>query len=226
MSKKEWEFSLGNVLVTGDETSELIGWKLKVDIIANPIKYYEPEKVGELTAYLLDDRLENLFIAADAHSDRLCHILEDVKVITEPKKRKELILSEQTKYVGKGNYLDGDSHKVIGVCGRVVILDDLTFDKPNIFTSDDFKKILRDVAVELYNLLIVDFIMVKDDLYMPSNEEFPNEGMLSEENRIQNGEYFHNVVTKETEKVLRSVGFKKTGMDSFVIKPNMILVNQ
>lgn len=171
---------------------------------------FEGTLAGKVLLQVFDERDGNLFEQADAHSQYACNLLECVH-IAEPYSDDW----EKSKYLrvlhrdNKVTYLDGTTHSVVSICGRLAILSDVQLESEEHELS--IKEMLIPVIKELQAFFNIDYLLANKQFYIPVQCKPSEKEQQDNVNRLL-------PIYKQNIEVLTEAGFQKTGKDGYVLK--------
>ncbi|MGG1149667.1 hypothetical protein [Bacillus wiedmannii] len=215
--QSDLEYKLQNILLEkNDNNGPLISWKISTDIMKfthSDKKERNPTLVGNIIVYMFDEQIEDLYAAAESHSNGFQNILDDTWVVSEKTDVNMFSKNLYEPHLSWSDpvlYLDGNSYKKACISGRIAILHKLHIHEENTIHKEIRFQLIKHLLHELMFYFNVDFVLTTSEL-------FQNEvGELSEN---------YDFNSSEIENEMLSIGFNRTGRSTLIIKLNMVNVN-
>lgn len=195
-------YEIGKMIVDDtDDFNELLGLKAVIDLNKHEEENdFEPQKIGECIIYVFNDEEEDIFISADAHSQRLCNMVSNTVILPfdnyserfEMLALKDVVYSEE-----KITYIDGETAKGAYICGKVALIEDLKLEYTHNLNVETMKEIVSNLLDKVNRVFNVDFFVTDKYLY---------DGQISDSNINQDYVF------------LQDLGFVKTGLTGYIKK--------
>ncbi|MEH7456125.1 hypothetical protein V7183_02570 [Bacillus sp. JJ1127] len=214
--QSSWGYKLQNILLEkNDDIGTLISWKTSIDIIKfthSDKKEQNPTLIGNIIVYMFDEQIEDLYVAAESHSNEFQNILNDTWVVSE---KTDINMFSKNLYGPNLSwsdpvlYLDGSSYKKACISGRIAILHKLHIHEGYTINKEIRSQLISQLLHELMFYFNVDFVLTKNDIFKTTTTK------LSQISKSD---------LTNIEDELLSIGFKKTGRSTLILKLNMVNV--